>query len=114
MISPALLEVTLTASQGAVPVTVTVGDSDVLTVLDGVTVPVIDLVAVVDDEAPTLTVDVDVGDCVGDSEVDAETAKAAGMPFYFVTFGYAVGGTDRIQCHERVDDFWKFADRIKA
>ena len=51
---------------------VTVDENDVLTVFDGVHVPVMDCVAVVEDEAPKLTVAVDVGDCVGDSEVDAD------------------------------------------
>ena len=51
---------------------VPVDENDVLTVFDGVHVPVMDCVAVVEDEAPKLTVAVDVGDCVGDSDVDAD------------------------------------------
>ena len=43
---------------------------------------------------------------VGDSEVDAETAAAAGIPFVLVTFGYPSGEMSAIAAAARVDDFY--------
>lgn len=42
---------------------------------------------------------------VGDSEIDAETAAAAGLPFFLVSFGYAIGDAAAIACAARIDDF---------
>jgi phosphoglycolate phosphatase len=42
---------------------------------------------------------------VGDSEVDADTAAGAGIPFILVTFGYPVGDIDKIACASRIDAF---------
>lgn len=42
---------------------------------------------------------------VGDSEVDAATARAAGVPFILVTFGYHRGGLDGIPRDHAVDRF---------
>lgn len=42
---------------------------------------------------------------VGDSEVDAETAKITGLPFVFVTFGYPLGDPTAIQCDLRLEEF---------
>lgn len=49
--------------------------------------------------------DVPLDDCVlvGDSEVDAAAAAAAGIPFAFVTWGYAMGGP--IETAHRFDSF---------
>jgi phosphoglycolate phosphatase len=49
-----------------------------------------------------------VEDCilVGDSEVDGDAAAAAGIPFVFVTYGYAIG-TD-VPCTTRFDAFPAF------
>jgi phosphoglycolate phosphatase len=40
---------------------------------------------------------------VGDSEVDAAAARAAGLPFFLVTFGYAMGDIDDIACQARLE-----------
>lgn len=42
---------------------------------------------------------------VGDSEVDAATAQAAGVPFVLVTFGYHRGALDQIRRDQAVDRF---------
>jgi len=42
---------------------------------------------------------------VGDSEVDAEAAAAAGVPFLLVTFGYAIGSLDEIQRAATINHF---------
>lgn len=42
---------------------------------------------------------------VGDSEIDAETALGAGLPFVLVTFGYPLGDIAAIQADARVDCF---------
>lgn len=42
---------------------------------------------------------------VGDNEVDADTALAAGLPFYLVSFGYPSGRLESIAHTERVDHF---------
>lgn len=42
---------------------------------------------------------------VGDSEVDAETALAAGLRFLLVTFGYPHGDLAAISADARLDDF---------
>ena len=42
---------------------------------------------------------------VGDSEVDAETARAAGIPFLLYTEGYHHGPVAEIPCRDRFDDF---------
>jgi phosphoglycolate phosphatase len=49
---------------------------------------------------------------VGDSEVDAEAARAAGLPFCLVTFGYPTGNLDAIDCDMRIDDFRDLLDRL--
>jgi phosphoglycolate phosphatase len=49
---------------------------------------------------------------VGDSEVDAETASGAGLPFVLVSFGYPVGDIDAIACAARIDDFSELPRRI--
>lgn len=59
---------------------------------------------------------------VGDSEIDAETALAVGLPFVLVTFGYPHGDLGAIAADVRLDDFEglcelvtaMFADRISA
>jgi phosphoglycolate phosphatase len=42
---------------------------------------------------------------VGDSEIDAETALAAGLRFVLVTFGYPHGHMDAIAADARLDNF---------
>ncbi len=43
---------------------------------------------------------------VGDSEVDADTARAAGLAaFVLVSFGYPIGNLGEIDCDARIDDF---------
>ena len=42
---------------------------------------------------------------VGDSEVDAEAAAAAGLPFILATFGYAIGDPSAIARAAQFDDF---------
>jgi len=42
---------------------------------------------------------------VGDSEIDAETALAAGLPFVLVTFGYPHGDIAAIPADARLDGF---------
>ena len=42
---------------------------------------------------------------VGDSEIDAETALAAGLRFVLVTFGYPHGDVAAISADARLDDF---------
>jgi phosphoglycolate phosphatase len=42
---------------------------------------------------------------VGDSEIDAETAAAAGTRFVLVTFGYPHGEIDAIAANVRIDSF---------
>ncbi len=42
---------------------------------------------------------------VGDSEVDAQAAAAAGLPFVFATFGYAIGDPSVIARRAQFDDF---------
>jgi phosphoglycolate phosphatase len=42
---------------------------------------------------------------VGDSEIDAESALAAGLPFVLVTFGYPQGDIAAIPADARVDGF---------
>lgn len=49
---------------------------------------------------------------VGDSEVDAAAAKAAGLPFFLVSFGYAIGKMEDIACTARIDDFRDLPDRL--
>jgi phosphoglycolate phosphatase len=51
---------------------------------------------------------------VGDSEVDAEAAAAAGLPFLLATFGYAIGDAAKIQCAARFDDFGELPELIRA
>lgn len=46
---------------------------------------------------------------VGDSEVDAATAQAAGVPFVLVTFGYHRGALDLIRRAHAVDRFDEIA-----
>ncbi|HEV2043770.1 MAG TPA: HAD-IA family hydrolase [Sphingomicrobium sp.] len=52
-------------------------------------------------------------DClyVGDSEVDRQTAAAAGIPFIFVTYGYAERGTE-IDALARCDRFDELASVV--
>jgi len=42
---------------------------------------------------------------VGDSEVDAEAAAAAGLPFVLVTFGYTLGKIEEVVHQARIDHF---------
>jgi len=42
---------------------------------------------------------------VGDSEIDAETAKMAGMPFVLFTQGYRKAALEDIRCHATFNDF---------
>lgn len=42
---------------------------------------------------------------VGDSEVDAETAVAAKLPFVLVSFGYPAGDLLSIKCSAKIDAF---------
>ncbi len=42
---------------------------------------------------------------VGDSEVDAAAAAAAGMPFILMSYGYRRGPIETIQCRAAFDDF---------
>ncbi|RVV99246.1 phosphoglycolate phosphatase [Mesobaculum littorinae] len=42
---------------------------------------------------------------VGDSEIDAETAQGAGIPFVFHTGGYPLGDPARIEAAARFDEF---------
>jgi phosphoglycolate phosphatase len=42
---------------------------------------------------------------VGDSEVDAATAQAAGVPFLLMTHGYHRNPPEEIPCFARFDDF---------
>ena len=42
---------------------------------------------------------------VGDSEVDAEAAQAAGVPLVLVSFGYSLGPASEIACAARIDSF---------
>ena len=42
---------------------------------------------------------------VGDSEIDAETAAATGIPFVLVTFGYPHGAIETITADARIDHF---------
>ena len=42
---------------------------------------------------------------VGDSEVDAALASAAGVPFVLVTYGYHRGSVDAIACEAAIDRF---------
>jgi phosphoglycolate phosphatase len=51
---------------------------------------------------------------VGDSEVDAETAHAAGVPFALMTYGYHRGPIDRISRVAAFDRFPELADFIAA
>jgi len=59
---------------------------------------------------------------VGDSEIDAETALAVGLPFVLVTFGYPNGDLGAIAADARLDGFeglcelvaTMFANRISA
>jgi phosphoglycolate phosphatase len=44
-------------------------------------------------------------DFVGDSEVDATTAAAAGVPFILMTHGYLRGPAHKIQCLAAFDHF---------
>lgn len=50
---------------------------------------------------------------VGDSEVDAETAARAGVPFILVSFGYPVGDINTIVCQKRIDHFSDLPDAIE-
>jgi phosphoglycolate phosphatase len=47
----------------------------------------------------------DRGHClyVGDSEVDAETAEAAGVPFVLVGYGYVIGSPGNIRCDALIE-----------
>jgi phosphoglycolate phosphatase len=52
---------------------------------------------------------------VGDSEVDAETAQLAGVPFVLVGHGYAIGPQDQIKCIaaiENLGDLLALADSL--
>jgi phosphoglycolate phosphatase len=49
---------------------------------------------------------------VGDSEIDAATAQAAGVPFILMTYGYHRGAIDAIPCRIAIDDFAELADLI--
>ncbi len=42
---------------------------------------------------------------VGDSETDAETAHAAGVPLVLVSFGYAAGSVRDLACDHLIDHF---------
>jgi phosphoglycolate phosphatase len=42
---------------------------------------------------------------VGDSEVDAAAAAAAGMPFVLMSYGYRRGPVETIECRAALDDF---------
>jgi phosphoglycolate phosphatase len=47
---------------------------------------------------------------VGDSEVDASTAHAAGVPFILMTHGYHRGPVDDIPCLTALDTFEQFSE----
>lgn len=47
---------------------------------------------------------------VGDSEVDAATASAAGVPFVLMTHGYHRGSVGKIPCVAALDHFEQLAD----
>ena len=47
---------------------------------------------------------------IGDSEVDAATAEAAGMDFVLLTYGYHHGPVDLIPARHRLDDFAGLVD----
>jgi phosphoglycolate phosphatase len=47
---------------------------------------------------------------IGDSEVDAATAEAAGMDFVLLTYGYHHGPVDRIPALHRLDRFVDLVD----
>jgi len=51
---------------------------------------------------------------VGDSEIDAETALAAGFPFVLVTFGYPHGDVAAIPADARLDGFDALPDLVGA
>lgn len=42
---------------------------------------------------------------VGDSEVDEQTARAAGVPFVLAEYGYPIGDINRIPCAARFSSF---------
>jgi phosphoglycolate phosphatase len=50
---------------------------------------------------------------IGDSEVDAEAAMAARLPFFLVSFGYALGNAGDIACAARIDDFRTLPELLK-
>lgn len=49
---------------------------------------------------------------VGDSEIDAEAARNAGIPFVLVTFGYPHGDVAAIQAHARLVSLIGLADVV--
>jgi phosphoglycolate phosphatase len=51
---------------------------------------------------------------VGDSETDAETAAAAGVPFVLVNFGYATGDRANIDCCARLDSLHHLPSTLEA
>jgi phosphoglycolate phosphatase len=51
---------------------------------------------------------------VGDSETDADTAAAAGVPFVLVNFGYATGDRANIDCCARLDSLHHLPSTLEA
>lgn len=49
---------------------------------------------------------------VGDSEIDSATARAAGVPYILVTYGYRRSPVEAIPCHVAVDRFTQVGDLI--
>jgi phosphoglycolate phosphatase len=49
---------------------------------------------------------------IGDSEVDAETATAAGMGFILMSYGYRRGSVESISCRAALDDFAALPDLL--
>ena len=49
---------------------------------------------------------------VGDSEVDAATAAAAGIPFILMSYGYRRGPVETIACQAALDRFDALADLV--
>jgi phosphoglycolate phosphatase len=51
---------------------------------------------------------------VGDSEIDAATASAAGLPFALMTYGYRRGPADTIPCAAALDRFADLLELVEA
>jgi phosphoglycolate phosphatase len=61
-----------------------------------------------------LGVPIDQAMMIGDSEVDAATAEAAGMAFVLMTYGYHRGSVDSIPCAAALDRFGQLLDTIPS